>query len=112
MRVVAEAAVFTSTEPSAANNSYNVSNGDTFRWSRVSACTVSMGGLSRVQQKPETCLCRNNANCMHLTHISALEMQARVLAESAASTCFELLHATACASAALPCKGWDSFRYV
>lgn len=35
VRVVAEAAVFTSTEPSAANNAYNVSNGDVYRWNQV-----------------------------------------------------------------------------
>ncbi len=41
VRIVAEAAVFTSTEPSAANNAYNVSNGDAYRWSRVGVCSLS-----------------------------------------------------------------------
>lgn len=34
-RLLAEAALFTSTSPAAANAIFNVSNGDVFRWSEV-----------------------------------------------------------------------------
>ena len=46
-RMLMEAAIHTSTEPKAANQHFNIHNGDTFRWSQVGSaaqtCRPSVG---------------------------------------------------------------------
>ena len=41
-KMLMEAAVFTATEPKAANQHFNILNGDTFRWSQVCLSTIKL----------------------------------------------------------------------